>query len=88
MPADGEENISELENKNNAREKKAPKMKTKAPYDKKNIKCDRPGLLRKVKQPMRKLDGDMRNWANPQIGDFEIWTKKGQFVIIKSGIPK
>ena len=55
MPADGKENISELENKNNAREKKAPKMKTKAPYDKKNIKCDRPGLLRKVKQPMRKF---------------------------------
>ena len=30
----------------------------------------------------------MHNWANPQNGDFEIWTKKGQFVIIKSGIPK
>ena len=34
------------------------------------------------------MDGDMRNWANPQIGHFEIWTKKGKFIIIKSGIPK
>ena len=37
---------------------------------------------------LRYMDGDMRNWANPQIGHFEIWTKKGKFIIIKSGIPK
>ena len=34
------------------------------------------------------MDGDMRNWANPQIGHFEIWTKKGKFIIIKSEMPK